>query len=100
MMLLCALYWHWRIYFLYRSLSDVSRKFPCTEFYFQFHTPRLAAWLGGPMFRDGLSPEQQTQVAAVERQVRRVIVVIAVFGYICFFTFVGAFAWGLVRRGA
>jgi hypothetical protein len=61
-MLLCALYWHWRIYSLYRSLDEVRRKFVYTEFSFQFQSPAIAAWLGGPMFRDGLSREQQCKL--------------------------------------
>ncbi len=56
-MLLCALYWHRLVYSLYRSLDHVRRKFVYTEFSFQFQSPWLAKQLGGPMFRDTLSPE-------------------------------------------
>jgi hypothetical protein len=77
-MLLCALYWHWRIYSLYRSLEDVRHKFVYSEFCFQFQSPWLAAQLGGPMFREGLSPEQKMRVAAVSRQLRPAMVVLSV----------------------
>jgi hypothetical protein len=95
-MLLCALYWHWRVYSLYKSLGEVGRKFAYTEFSFQFQSSWLPGQLGGPMFRDALSPEQQMQVAAVGRQMRRVMTVVAVCGVIGIF----AFVWDLVRRGA
>jgi hypothetical protein len=98
-MLLCALYWHWLVYSLYRSLDDVRRKFVYTEFSFQFQSPWLAKQLGGPMFRDALSPEQQMQVAAVNRQARRVLAVFAVFGAIGFLGIVGGLVWDLVRHG-
>jgi hypothetical protein len=100
MMLLCVFYWHWRIYSLYRSLDGVRRKFVYTEFCFQFQSPWLARQLGGPMFRDALSPEQQMQVAAVSRQARRVATLFAIFGAIGFFAVVCGLAWDLVRRGA
>jgi hypothetical protein len=99
-MLLCVLYWHWRVYSLYRSLDDVRSKFVYMEFSFQFQSPWLAKQLGGPMFRDALSPAQQMQVAAVNRQVRRVAAIFAVIGAIGFFAIVGGLAWDLVRRGA
>jgi hypothetical protein len=95
-MLLGALYWHWRVYSLYKSLDEVGPKFAYTEFSFQFQSPRLAGQLGGPMFRDALSPEQRMHVAAVGRELRRVIAVVAVCGAIGVF----AFAWDLIRRGA
>ncbi|MET4312321.1 hypothetical protein [Bradyrhizobium barranii] len=98
-MLGCALYWHWRVYSLYRSLGDVKRKFVDTEFSFQFQTPTLAAWLGGPMFRDKLSSVEQMQVTAVEQQLRSVRIVFAVGGYICFFGMVFALFWNLVQHG-
>lgn len=41
-MLLAALYWHWRVYSLYKSLDEVKRKFIYSEFSFQFQNP----WLG------------------------------------------------------
>jgi hypothetical protein len=98
-MLVCALYWHWLVYSLYRSLDQVRRKFVYTEFSFQFQSPWLAKQLGGPMFRDALSPEQQMQVAAVNRQARRVLAVFAAFGVIGLFGIVGGLAWDLVRHG-
>jgi hypothetical protein len=76
---------HWLVYSLYRSLDHVRRKFVYTEFSFQFQSSWLAKQLGGPMF--ALSPEQQMQVAAVNRQARRVVAVFVVFGAIGF--------WGL-----
>lgn len=48
------------------------------------------------MFRDALSPGQRMHVAAVGRQMRRVMAVVAVCGAIG----VCAFVWDLVRRGA
>jgi hypothetical protein len=95
-MLLCAFYWHWRVHALYKSLGEVRRKFAYTEFSFQFQSSWLAGQLGGPMFRDALSPEQRMHVAAVGRQMRRVMAVVAVCGAIG----VLAFVWDLVRRGA
>jgi hypothetical protein len=95
-MLLCVSYWHWRVYSLYKSLGEVGRRFPYTEFSFQFQSPWLAGQLGGPMFRDALSSEQKMLVIAVGRQTRRIMRVIAVCGAIC----VSVFAWELVRRGA
>jgi hypothetical protein len=95
-MLLCAFYWHWRVYSLYKSLDEVGRKFAYTEFSFQFQSSWLAGQLGGPMFRDALSPGQRMHVAAVGRQMRRVMAVVAVCGAIG----VCAFVWDLVRRGA
>lgn len=94
----CVLYWHWRIYSLYRSLDDVRRKFVYTEFSFQFQSPSFAAWLGGPMFRDGLSLEQQMQVATVSRQLRPARVIFAVCGAVCFLGLIGSMAWDLVRH--
>jgi hypothetical protein len=99
-MWICVLYWHWRIYSLYRSLDEVRRKFVYTEFCFQFQSPAIAAWLGGPMFRDGLTLEQQLQVAAVDRQLLPARVTFAVCGAICFLGVVGALAWNLIRHGA
>ncbi len=99
-MLICALYWRWLVYSLYRSLDDVRHKFVYTEFSFQFQSPWLAKQLGGPMFRDALSPEQQMQVAAVNQQARRAMAVFAVFGTIGFLGMVGGVAWNLVRHGA
>ena len=98
--LLCALYWHWVVYSLYRSLDDVRREFVYPEFSFQFQSPWLARRLGGPMFRDALSPEQQIQVAAANRRARRVMAVLAVLSAIGFFGIVGGLAWDLVRHGA
>jgi hypothetical protein len=98
--LLCALYWHWLVYSLYRSLDDVRRKFVYTEFSFQFQSPWLARQLGGTMFRDALSPEEQMQVATANRQERRVMAVLAVLSAIGFFGIVGGLAWDLVRDGA
>lgn len=97
-MLLCVFYWHWRIYSLYRSLDEVRRKFAYTEFSFQFQTPSLAAWLGGPMFRDGLSPEQQMRVVAVTRQLRTARVVFAVCGVVGLLGFVSGLTWDLIRH--
>ena len=87
-MLLCAFYWHCRVYSLYQSLDEVGRKFAYTEFSFQFQSSRLAGQLGGAMFRDALSPEQLMQVAAVGRQMRRVMTVVAISGLIGVFAFV------------
>jgi hypothetical protein len=95
-MLLCASYWHWRVYSLYKSLGEVGRRFAYSEFAFQFQSSWLARQLGGQMFRDALSPEQQMQVAAVDQQMRRVMGVFAICGAICAF----AFSWALIRRGA
>src|SRR5690349_9424593 len=91
LMVLCTVYWHWRVYSLYKSLGEVGRKFAYTEFAFQFQSSWLAA-LGGPMFRDALSPVQRMQVAANGRQMRRVMAVVAISGAIGVF----AFAWDLV----
>jgi hypothetical protein len=44
------------------------------------------------MFRDALSPEQQMQVAAVNRQARRVLAVFAVLGAVGFLGIVGGHA--------
>ena len=52
------------------------------------------------MFRDALSPEQQVQVAAVNRQVRRITAILAVFGAIGFFAIVSGQVWDLVRHRA
>lgn len=87
---------YWRVYSLYRSIDEVGRKFVYTESSFQFESPWLSEQLGGPMFRDALSPQQHMQVAAVDRQMWRVVVVIAVCGAIGVF----AFVWDLVRHGA
>jgi hypothetical protein len=48
---LAGLYWHWRVFSLYRSLIQVKDKFGYDEFSFQFQSPYLAKQLGGPMFR-------------------------------------------------
>ena len=99
--LLCALYWHWLVYSLYRSLDDARHKFVYTEFCFQFQSQWLARQLGGPMFRDALSPEEQMQVAAANRQARRVMAVLAVLSAIVFFAIFGGLAWDVfVRHGA
>jgi|SRR5579871_1913578 len=91
-MLLIALYWHVRIFLLYRSLEGVRQKFPYTEFAFQFQTPGLAKWLGGPMFRDGLSGEQSIQVQQLERHIRTTRIICAVCGSVLFLLFlVGIF---------
>jgi TRAP-type C4-dicarboxylate transport system permease small subunit len=97
--LLCAFFWHWLVYSLYRSLDDVRRKFVYTEFSFQFQSPWLARQLGGPMFIDALSPEEQMQVAAANRQARRVMAVFAVFCALVFFGILGGLASDLVRHG-
>ena len=95
-MLLCVSYWHWRVFSLYKSLGEIGRRFAYMEFCFQFQAPWLAGQLGGPMFRDALSPEQQMQVIAVDQRARRIMRVVAVCGVVCVF----AFACDLVRRGA
>ena len=71
-MLLAALYWHWRVYALYRSLDEVKRKFIYSEFSFQFANPWLAKQLGRPMLRDELSPDLLARVEVVRRQMRHV----------------------------
>jgi hypothetical protein len=38
-MLLAGLYWHWRVFSLYRSLIQVKDKFGYDEFSFQFQSP-------------------------------------------------------------
>lgn len=91
-MLLGVFYWHWRVYALYTSMTEIRRKFAYTEFAFQFQSPWLSRQFGGPMFRDALSQEQQTQVARAERQMRRVMGVVAV----CCAIGVLMFAWDII----
>ena len=71
-MLLAALYWHWRVYSLFRSLGEVKRKFIYAEFAFQLANPWLARQLGRPMLRDQLSPDLLARVEVARRQIRRV----------------------------
>jgi hypothetical protein len=96
--LLCVVYWHWQIYSLYRSLDDVRRKFVYTEFSFQFQSPSLAAWLGGPMFRDGLSQEQKVQVDQVSRKLHPARIISVVCGCICFLILIGGLVMDLSRH--
>jgi hypothetical protein len=77
-MLLAALYWHWRVYSLYKSLDEVKRKFIYSEFSFQFQNPWFAKQLGGPMFRDELPPDLLARVDVVRQQMRYVV-----FGLAC-----------------
>ena len=72
-MLLAGLYWHWRVYSLYRSLTEVRDRFGYNEFSFQFQSPYLAMQLGGPMFRDGLPPHLLGEVAVVRQRMRYVV---------------------------
>jgi hypothetical protein len=86
-MLLAGLYWHWRVFSLYRSLIEVKDKFGYDEFSFQFQSPYLTKQLRGPMFRDGLPPHLLAQVTAVRQHMRYVefsaaCCVIALFGLI------------------
>ena len=87
-MILIALYWHVRIFLLYRSLEEIRQKFPYTEFAFQFQAPGYAKRLGGPMFRDDLSSGQSLQVKELERHIRATKFIFAVCGYVVIFLFV------------
>jgi hypothetical protein len=97
-MLLCALYWHWRVYSLYRSLDEVKHKFVYSEFSFQFQSPWFARQLRGPMFRDELSPEEEMQVAAVSRQLRPAMIVVGCCVAIMFVWIVGGVFAGMRVR--
>lgn len=77
-MLLAALYWHWRVYSLYKSLDEVKRKFIYSEFSFQLQNPWFAKQLGGPMFRDELPSDLLARVEVIRQQVRYVV-----FGVAC-----------------
>lgn len=77
-MLLAALYWHWRVYSLYNSLDEVKRKFIYSEFSFQFQNPWFAKQLGGPMFRDELPSDLLARVEVIRQQMRYVV-----FGVAC-----------------
>jgi hypothetical protein len=89
--LLCAVYWHWRVYALYRSLDDVRDRFAYTEFSFQFGRPWSSRQLGGPMFRNGLSPHQEMRVQAVMQQLRPAIVVYRICALVLFVAIVAGF---------
>jgi hypothetical protein len=89
--LLCAVYWHWRVYSLYGSLDNVREKFTYVEFSFQFGQPWWSRQLGGPMFRDGLSQDQKKQVEAMMQQLRPAVLVYRICGLIFFVAIVAGF---------
>src|SRR5262245_36986274 len=89
--LLCAVYWHWRVYSLYRSLDDVRKRFAYAAFSFQLGQPWWSRQLGGPMFRGGLSRHQEMQVESVMQQLRPAIVVYRICALIFFVAIVIGF---------
>jgi hypothetical protein len=80
-LLLCSLpiliflgiYWHWKVYGLYRRLGPQVRDIGYYWFSFQFQTPNMARQLPGYVDFSSLMPEESLeQMGSVRRQARRI----------------------------
>jgi hypothetical protein len=78
---LASLFWHWKVYSLYRLLGDRVRNTSYYWFSFQFQNPNLAQQLGGYVDIFASLPEGlSAQVTTVRRQARYAISIVACWG--------------------
>jgi len=79
--LLASLFWHWRVYSLYRLLGDRVCNISYYWFGFQFQTPHFARQLGGYVdIFEALPEDMSARVMTVRRQTRYAISIVACWG--------------------
>jgi hypothetical protein len=78
--ILAGLYWHWRVYSLYKRLGDRVKNISYYWFCFQFQNPSFAKQLPGYSgFLDHLPDDLSTHVVTVRRQIRCATAALAIW---------------------